>query len=210
MELIKKYFSDFTSTQEQQLALLKELYTDWNDKINVISRKDMDNFYLHHVLHSMSIATKFEFKAGMEVMDLGCGGGFPGLPLAILFPETQFHLVDSIGKKLKVVTGVAEAAGIMNISTQQARAEEIKNRQFDVVVSRAVAPLGSLWHWSRKLIRKTKKAEKDVPNGLICLKGGDLNQEIFESNCKPNVWEISKIFDEAYFEEKFMLYQAVK
>lgn len=210
MELIKKYFSDFTSTQEQQLALLKELYTDWNEKINVISRKDMDNFYLHHVLHSMSIATKFEFKAGMEVMDLGCGGGFPGLPLAILFPETQFHLVDSIGKKLKVVTGVAEAAGIMNISTQQARAEEIKNRQFDVVVSRAVAPLGSLWHWSRKLIRKTKKAEKDVPNGLICLKGGDLNQEIFESNCKPNVWEISKIFDEAYFEEKFMLYQAVK
>ncbi len=210
MELIKKYFSDFTSTQEQQLALLKELYTDWNEKINVISRKDMDNFYLHHVLHSMSIATKFEFKAGMEVMDLGCGGGFPGVPLAILFPETQFHLVDSIGKKLKVVTGVAEAAGIMNISTQQARAEEIKNRQFDVVVSRAVAPLGSLWHWSRKLIRKTKKAEKDVPNGLICLKGGDLSKEISESNCKPNVWEISKIFDEAYFEEKFMLYQAVK
>lgn len=210
MELIKKYFSDFTPKQEEQLSLLKGLYTDWNEKINVISRKDMDNFYLHHVLHSMSIATKFEFKAGMEVMDLGCGGGFPGLPLAILFPETQFHLVDSIGKKLKVVTGVAEAAGITNISTQQARAEEIKNRQFDVVVSRAVAPLGSLWHWSRKLIRKTKKAEKDVPNGLICLKGGDLNQEIFESNCKPNVWEISKIFDEAYFEEKFMLYQAVK
>jgi 16S rRNA (guanine527-N7)-methyltransferase len=210
MELIKKYFSEFTPEQERQLTLLKELYTDWNEKINVISRKDMDNFYLHHVLHSLSIATKFEFKPGMEVMDLGCGGGFPGVPLAILYPETTFHLVDSIGKKLKVVNGVAEAAGVKNITTQQARAEEIKNRQFDAVVSRAVAPLGSLWHWSRKLIRKTKKAEKDVPNGLICLKGGDLNQEIFESNCKPHVWEINKIFEEEYFEEKFMLYVPVR
>jgi 16S rRNA (guanine527-N7)-methyltransferase len=210
MELIKKYFSDFTVEQDRQLSLLKELYVDWNEKINVISRKDMDNFYLHHVLHSLTIATRFEFKAGMEVMDLGCGGGFPGVPLAILFPEAQFHLVDSIGKKLKVVNEIAEAAGIKNITTQHARAEEIKNRQFDVVVSRAVAPLGSLWHWSRKLIRRAKVAEKGVPNGLICLKGGDLNQEIFESNCKPFVWEINKIFEEEYFEEKFMLYQQVK
>jgi 16S rRNA (guanine527-N7)-methyltransferase len=210
MELIKKYFSDFTPEQERQLSLLKELYVDWNEKINVISRKDMDNFYLHHVLHSLTIATRFDFKAGMEVMDLGCGGGFPGVPLAILFPEAQFHLVDSIGKKLKVVNEIAEAAGIINITTQHARAEEIKNRQFDAVVSRAVAPLGSLWHWSRKLIRRAKVAEKGVPNGLICLKGGDLNQEIFESNCKPFVWEINKIFEEEYFEEKFMLYQQVK
>jgi 16S rRNA (guanine527-N7)-methyltransferase len=210
MELIKKYFSDFTPEQERQLALLKELYVDWNEKINVISRKDMDNFYLHHVLHSLTIATRFDFKAGMEVMDLGCGGGFPGVPLAILFPEAQFHLVDSIGKKLKVVNEIAEAAGIKNITTQHARAEEIKNRQFDAVVSRAVAPLGSLWHWSRKLIRRGKVAEKGVPNGLICLKGGDLNQEIFESNCKPFVWEINKIFEEEYFEEKYMLYQQVK
>jgi 16S rRNA (guanine527-N7)-methyltransferase len=210
MELIKKYFSDFTAEQERQLSLLKELYVDWNEKINVISRKDMDNFYLHHVLHSLTIATRFEFKAGMEVMDLGCGGGFPGVPLAILFPEAQFHLVDSIGKKLKVVNEIAEAAGIKNITTQHARAEEIKNRQFDAVVSRAVAPLGSLWHWSRKLIRRAKVAEKGVPNGLICLKGGDLNQEIFESNCKPFVWEINQIFEEEYFKEKFMLYQQVK
>jgi 16S rRNA (guanine527-N7)-methyltransferase len=210
MELIKKYFSDFTAEQERQLSLLKELYVDWNEKINVISRKDMDNFYLHHVLHSLTIATRFEFKAGIEVMDLGCGGGFPGVPLAILFPEAQFHLVDSIGKKLKVVNEIAEAAGIKNITTQHARAEEIKNRQFDAVVSRAVAPLGSLWHWSRKLIRRAKVAEKGVPNGLICLKGGDLNQEIFESNCKPFVWEINKIFEEEYFNEKFMLYQQVK
>jgi 16S rRNA (guanine527-N7)-methyltransferase len=210
MELIKKYFSDFTVEQNRQLSLLKELYVDWNEKINVISRKDMDNFYLHHVLHSLTIATRFEFKAGMEVMDLGCGGGFPGVPLAILFPGAQFHLVDSIGKKLKVVNEIAEAAGIKNITTQHARAEEIKNRQFDAVVSRAVAPLGSLWHWSRKLIRRAKVAEKGVPNGLICLKGGDLNQEIFESNCKPFVWEINQIFEEEYFKEKFMLYQQLK
>jgi 16S rRNA (guanine527-N7)-methyltransferase len=210
MELIKKYFSDFTVEQDRQLSLLKELYVDWNEKINVISRKDMDNFYLHHVLHSLTIATRFDFKAGMEVMDLGCGGGFPGVPLAILFPEVKFHLVDSIGKKLKVVNEIAEAAGIKNITTQHARAEEIKNRQFDAVVSRAVAPLGSLWHWSRKLIRRAKVAEKGVPNGLICLKGGDLNQEIFESNCKPFVWEINQIFEEEYFKEKFMLYQQLK
>jgi 16S rRNA (guanine527-N7)-methyltransferase len=210
MELIRKYFSDFTDEQNRQLSILKELYVDWNEKINVISRKDMDNFYLHHVLHSLTIATRFDFKAGLEVMDLGCGGGFPGVPLAILFPEAQFHLVDSIGKKLKVVNEIAEAAGIKNITTQHARAEEIKNRQFDVVVSRAVAPLGSLWHWSRKSIRKAKTIEKGVPNGLICLKGGDLNQEIFESNCKPFVWEINQIFEEDYFNEKFMLYQQVK
>jgi 16S rRNA (guanine527-N7)-methyltransferase len=210
MELIKKYFSDFTPEQDRQLSILKELYVDWNEKINVISRKDMDNFYLHHVLHSLSIATRFDFKASLEIMDLGCGGGFPGVPLAILFPEAQFHLVDSIGKKLKVVNEIAEAAGIKNITTQHARAEEIKNRQFDAVVSRAVAPLGSLWHWSRKLILRAKTAEKGVPNGLICLKGGDLNQEIFESNCKPFVWEINQIFEEEYFKEKFMLYQQVK
>ncbi len=210
MELIKKYFSDFTPEQDKQLTILKELYVDWNEKINVISRKDMDNFYLHHVLHSLTIATRFDFKAGLEIMDLGCGGGFPGVPLAILFPEAKFHLVDSIGKKLKVVNEIAEAAGIKNITTQHARAEEIKNRQFDAVVSRAVAPLSSLWHWSRKLIRKAKTAEKGVPNGLVCLKGGDLNKEIFESNCKPFVWEINQIFEEEYFKEKFMLYQQVK
>ena len=207
MELIQKYFTDFTPEQLNQLALLKDLYTEWNEKINVISRKDMDNFYLHHVLHSLAIATKFEFKAGMDVMDLGCGGGFPGVPLAIMFPDAAFHMVDSVGKKLKVINAVVEAAGIKNITTQHARAEEIKDKKYDVVISRAVAPLGSLWHWSRKLIRRTAKAEKGVPNGLICLKGGDLAQEIFESNCKPHVWEISKVFGEDYFKEKYMLYQ---
>ena len=210
MEILKKYFSDFTPTQEKQFSMLQDLYTEWNEKINVISRKDMDNFYLHHVLHSLSIAARFEFKPGMEVMDLGAGGGFPGIPLAIFYPEAKFHLVDSINKKLKVVNEIAAAAGITNITTQHTRAEEIKNRQFDTVISRAVAPLKDLWYWSRPLIRKTKKAEKGIPNGLICLKGGDLGREISESNCKPFAWEIDKIFPEPYFAEKFILYQPVK
>ena len=210
MEILKKYFSDFTPVQEKQFSMLQALYTEWNEKINVISRKDMDHFYLHHVLHSLSIAARFEFKPGMEVMDLGAGGGFPGIPLAIFFPEAKFHLVDSINKKLKVVNEIAAAAGITNITTQHTRAEEIKNRQFDTVISRAVAPLNDLWFWSQPLIRKTKKAEKGIPNGLICLKGGDLGKEISESKCKPFAWEIDKIFPEPYFEEKYILYQPIK
>ncbi len=210
MQLLQKYFADFTMEQQNQFGLLKELYEEWNEKINVISRKDMDNFYLHHVLHSLAIATKFDFKPTMNVMDLGSGGGFPGVPLAIFFPEVQFHLVDSIGKKLTVVNEIAKAANIKNITTQHIRAEEIKNQKFDVVVSRAVAPLGSLWHWSKKVIQKNKLAEKGIPNGLICLKGGDLTQEIFESNCKPHVWEIDKIFTEKYFAEKYILYVPIK
>lgn len=206
MELIEQYFSDFTPRQLEQLAALKGLYQEWNEKINVISRKDMDHFYEHHVLHSLAIATRFEFTAGMEIMDLGCGGGFPGLPLAILFPEASFHLVDSINKKLKVVEGVAGAIGLTNLTTRHSRAEDIKNRKFDTVISRAVAPLKDLWRWSRPLIRKTARLEAGVPNGLICLKGGDLTQEIFESGCKPLVWEIEKLFSEEFFRDKYLLY----
>ena len=201
MEILTKYFSDFTPTQLQQLAALKNLYTEWNEKINVISRKDMDNFYEHHVLHSLTIATQFEFAKGSEVMDLGSGGGFPGLPLAILYPETQFHLVDSINKKLKVASEIAAAIGLQNLSVQHTRAEDIKNRRFDVVVTRAVAPLKDLWFWSKPLLKKGS-----APNGLICLKGGDLAKEIFESNCRPRVWEVDKIFPEPFFKEKFMLH----
>ena len=208
MEIVKKYFSDFTAQQESQLAALKGLYTEWNEKINVISRKDIDNFYLHHVLHSLTIATKFNFKKDMQVMDLGCGGGFPGVPLAIFFPETYFHMVDSINKKLLVIDEISEAIGLTNISTEHTRAEDIKNNQFDAVVSRAVAPLKELWNWSKPLIRKNKnKEDEEDPNGLICLKGGDLAKEIFESGCKPFVWEIDKIFDEDYFHDKYLLYQ---
>ena len=200
MEVLQKYFTEFTETQVQQFAALKELYKEWNEKINVISRKDMDNFYEHHVLHSLVITTQFEFAAGMEIMDLGSGGGFPGIPLAIFFPETTFHLVDSINKKLKVVNEVAAAIGLTNITTQHCRAEDIKDRKFDLVVSRAVAPLKDLWWWSKPLLKKGNK-----PSGLICLKGGDLAKEIFESNCKPRIWEIEKIFDEPFFKDKYLL-----
>lgn len=211
MEILQKYFSDFTPVQEKQFAALKELYREWNEKINVISRKDVDNFYTNHVLHSLAVAVKFEFKKDMQVMDLGAGGGFPGLPLAIFFPETHFHLVDSINKKLNVVNEIAATIGLGNLTTQHSRAEDIKNRQFDVVVSRAVAPLKDLWRWSKPLIKKNKTAAgTDNPNGLICLKGGDLAKEIFESGCKPFVWEINKIFAEEYFKEKYILYQPVK
>ena len=200
MEIIKKYFTDFTETQLNQFGALKDLYAEWNEKINVISRKDIDNFYEHHVLHSLAITTQFEFSAGMEVMDLGSGGGFPGVPLAIFFPDTKFHLVDSINKKLKVVNEIAALLHLSNITTQHTRAEDIKNRKFDVVVSRAVAPLKDLWRWSRPLLKRSSST-----NGLICLKGGDLTNEIFESNCKPNIWEIEKIFNEPFFKDKFLL-----
>lgn len=200
MEIVLKYFDDFTTDQIKKFEQLKDLYAEWNEKINVISRKDMDNFYEHHVLHSLAIATQFEFTAGMQVMDLGCGGGFPGIPLAIFFPQTQFHMVDSINKKLKVVSEIAEAIGLSNVTVQHTRAEDIKDRKFDVVVSRAVAPLKDLWHWSKPLLKK-----RDQPNGLICLKGGDLSKEIFESQCRPRIWEIEKLFEEPFFKEKYLL-----
>lgn len=209
MEIIQQYFSDFTPRQTEQLAALKDLYKEWNEKINVISRKDIDNFYLHHVLHSLTIATQFDLK-DMQVMDLGCGGGFPGVPLAIFFPEAQFHMVDSINKKLTVIKEISAAIGLTNISTEHSRAEDIRNRQFDTVVSRAVAPLKDLWRWSKPLIKKNKNKPEDQPNGLVCLKGGDLTREIFESGCKPFVWDIYQLFPEDHFKEKYMLYQPLK
>src|SRR4028119_1561143 len=154
MEIILKYFSDFSNQQLQQFADLYELYRDWNNKINVISRKDIDSLYLKHVLHSLAIAAVIEFEPGLQVLDIGTGGGFPGVPLAIFFPEVQFHLVDSIGKKLKVVEAIKEAVDLANVTTQHTRAEDIKNRTFDFVVSRAVAPLQELWSWSKPLLNK--------------------------------------------------------
>ncbi len=210
MEIIEKYFADFTPKQKEQLNTLLPLYKEWNEKINVISRKDIDNFYLHHVLHSLTITTQFEFEKGASIMDLGCGGGFPGVPLAIFFPETEFYMVDSINKKLNVVKEIAAAIGLTNITVKHTRAEDIKDRKFDTVVSRAVAPLKDLWQWSRPLIKRIKTDNENVPNGLICLKGGDLTKEIQESGCKPYVWDIDKVFPEEYFKEKYMLYQPLK
>lgn len=210
MEIIEKYFADFTPKQKEQLNSLLPLYKEWNEKINVISRKDIDNFYLHHVLHSLTISTQFEFEKGASIMDLGCGGGFPGVPLAIFFPETEFHMVDSINKKLNVVKEIAATIRLKNITVQHTRAEDIKDRKFDTVVSRAVAPMKELWQWSRPLIKKNKNVTENIPNGLICLKGGDLSKEIQESGCKPYVWDIDKVFPEEYFKEKYMLYQPLK
>lgn len=211
MNIILKYFSDFTPSQIQQYTLLESLYKDWNEKINVISRKDIDGLYEKHVLHSLSIAAAFEFTNGSEIMDLGTGGGFPGIPLAIFFPEIKFHLVDSIAKKLKVVEAVATELGLKNVTVQHTRAEEIKNRKFDFVVSRAVAPLKDLWKWSRPLLKTSRLTTSDSgltthSPGLICLKGGDLAIEIQESGLKPRIMEITDIFPEEFFKEKFLLY----
>jgi len=205
MEAILKYFSDFTPAQLKQFAALDPLYKEWNSKINVISRKDIDGLYEKHVLHSLAIAAAFQFEPGMEILDIGTGGGFPGIPLAILFPEVKFLLADSIAKKLKVVDAVVDALELKNVTTQIVRVEEIKNRKFDFVVSRAVAPLKELWRWSKPLL-KTKIQNSNLQSGLICLKGGDLANEIHDSGTRPRVMEISDIFNEEYFKAKYLLF----
>lgn len=204
VDIILKYFSDFTEEQINQFSLLKDLYIDWNSKINVISRKDIDSLYEKHVLHSLSIAAVIEFQPGTQIIDIGTGGGFPGIPLAIFFPEVKFHLVDSIAKKLKVVEEIALATGLKNVAIQHIRAEEIKNRKFDFAVSRAVAPIKDLWKWSKPLLKKGNT--QDLPNGLICLKGGDLAQEISESGLKPRMVSIEEIFQEEYFKQKYLVH----
>ncbi|NLR56709.1 16S rRNA (guanine(527)-N(7))-methyltransferase RsmG [Chitinophaga polysaccharea] len=205
MEIILKYFSDFTPEQLSQLGALKGLYEEWNEKINVISRKDIDALYEKHVLHSLSIAAIADFQPGTQILDLGTGGGFPGIPLAIFFPEVQFHLVDSIGKKIKVVQGVAEALQLKNVTAAHSRVEDIKNRKFDIVVSRAVAPLADLWRWSKPVLKKSAVPGKQFEKGLICLKGGDLAQEISDSGLKPRLVKVYDIFPEESFQEKFVV-----
>lgn len=211
MEIVRKYFSDFTEHQVQQLQKLEVVYKEWNDKINVISRKDIESLYEKHVLHSLAIAAVFEFQPGTQICDLGTGGGFPGIPLAIFYPEVQFHLTDSINKKLKVVNEVAAAIGLKNVTTQHTRTEEIKERKFDFVVSRAVAPLKDLWKWSLPILKAKGQGqfalagEEKFYGGLICLKGGDLTEEIRESGLHPFTWEIEQIFSEEYFKEKYVL-----
>lgn len=205
MEILQKYFANFSEKQLEQYAALKNLYEEWNQKINVISRKDMDHFYEHHVLHSLAIATQFDFPDGYQIMDLGAGGGFPGIPLAIFFSDVHFHLVDSINKKLKVVEAIAAEIELKNVTVQHTRAEDITDKKFDVVVSRAVAPLKDLWRWSKPLLNKKPVDQPKKITGLICLKGGDLSNEISESRLHPRVWEIGKIFEEEFFKEKYLL-----
>ena len=203
MEQILKYFNNLTPQQISQFTSLYDLYLDWNSKINVISRKDIENLYEHHVLHSMAIAQIINFKSGTTVLDVGTGGGFPGIPLAILFPEVKFTLIDSIGKKIKVANEVATAIGLKNIVLKHERAQEEK-ALFDFVVSRAVMPLEELV----KLIRKNiaKKSINALPNGLICLKGGELQHEILPFKNIAESYEIDEFFKEEFFQKKKVVY----
>lgn len=202
MELILKYFPDLTPNQIQQFASLEELYKDWNSKINVISRKDIEELYLKHVLHSLAIAKFVKFKPGSRILDVGTGGGFPGVPLAIMFPETDFLLVDSIGKKLKVIDAVANALDLQNVKTQHVRAENIK-KEFDFVLSRAVTTMPIFVGWVKGRFRK--KQINEIKNGIIYLKGGDLTGEL--DNYKTvKVTDISNYFEEEFFETKKIVY----
>jgi len=203
MELILKYFPNLTDIQKTQFEALYELYTEWNAKINVISRKDIENLYEHHVLHSLAIAEIIQFKAGTSVLDVGTGGGFPGIPLAIMFPEVNFRLIDSIGKKINVATEVANAISLKNVVLKHMRLQEEKEK-FDFVVSRAVMPLGDLI----KLIKNNIKKEQinALPNGLICLKGGELVQEIQPYKKVAELFEVSDYFSEEYFTTKKAVY----
>lgn len=203
MEKIKKYFSQLTELQLQQYEALNVLYHEWNAKINVISRKDIDNLYEHHVLHSLAISKALRFKEGTKIMDFGCGGGFPGIPLAIMFPECQFKLIDGTAKKIRVCNEVAQAIGLKNVVAEQRRGEEEKGL-FDFVVSRAVMPLPDMV----KIIQKnmSKKHQNAMPNGIFCLKGGNLQTELRPyKNCVEQT-ELSQWFDEEWFKEKYLIY----
>ena len=203
IDIITKYFSDISDEQRRQFEALYDLYQDWNSKINVISRKDIDNLYEHHVLHSLAIAKTIMFKDGSEILDFGTGGGFPGVPLAILFPNCHFRLIDGTGKKIRVATEVANAIGLKNCHPEHKRGEEEKGK-YDFVVSRAVMPLPDLERIVRKNI--SSKQRNALPNGIICLKGGNVEGEIQPFRKYAEVSEISQWFDEEWFKEKYVIY----
>ena len=203
MNIIEKYFPNLTEKQRVQFAQLQDLYTHWNAQINVISRKDIDNLYLNHVLHSLSIAKLLSFKNQTTVLDVGTGGGFPGIPLAILFPNALFHLVDSVRKKIKVAQNVADELGLKNVECTQIRAEELKD-EYDFIVSRAVTSLPEFYKWVNNLVSKT--AFNTFSNGILYLKGGDISQELNDLPRKATVYPISDWFSEDYFQEKYIVH----
>lgn len=205
-EQIPHYFPGLTAEQVEQYRMLDELYRDWNSKINVISRKDIDNLYERHVLHSLGIAQVANFRDGTRIMDLGTGGGFPGIPLAIMFPNAHFHLLDSVGKKIRVCQEIVDALGLQNVTTQWARAEEVKER-FHFVVSRAVMPLADLVKIVRKII--SPEQFNALPNGLICLKGGELEHEVMPMKHSTMITPLSDYFSEEYFQTKKVVYTQI-
>lgn len=206
MEIIQKYFIDLTDNQRNQFQKLQELYQDWNLKINVVSRKDIDELYLRHVLHSLGIAKVIQFQPNTKVMDVGTGGGFPGIPLAILFPETHFHLVDAIGKKIKVVNEVVEGLELKNVKTSNCRVEEVKDT-YDFIVSRAVAQMETFVHWTKGKI--AKKQNHELKNGILYLKGGDLTEEL-QKYTSATIYDLTNYFDEPFFETKKVVHFPVK
>ena len=207
LALIEKYFPELTDLQKEQFAQLKPLYEEWNAQINVISRKDVDSLYERHILHSLSIAKFISFNKGAKIMDLGCGGGFPGIPLAILFPEVSFTLIDSIGKKIKVVQEIATAIAVQNIEAHHMRAEQLDD-SFDFIITRAVAPMIDLVKWTRKQYLNVNKHKID--NGIIALKGGDLTSELASWGNRKTLVNLSDYFEEEFFETKKIIHVAVK
>ena len=207
MELLLKYFPELTERQREQFAALLPLYEDWNSKINVISRKDMANFYEHHVLHSLAIAKVQPCKTQADILDVGTGGGFPGIPLAIMFPHSNFYLIDSIGKKVKVVQNVVASLGLKNVRTEQIRAEQVQG-EFDFIVSRAVTDLSQFTQWVRGKVSDIHYHH--LRNGILYLKGGDLTEELAPFKKKVRTWDISDFFEEEFFQTKKVIYMPFK
>ncbi len=206
-EIITRYFPDISDEQRRQFDLLGELYAEWNSRINVVSRKDLEHLYTRHILHSLAIAKVCQFEAGAKIVDIGCGGGFPSVPLAIMFPEAEFVGVDSIGKKIRVVEGIISGAGIKNLRAINSRAEQL-GEKFDYVVSRAVTEMARFMPWTRPLLRRGQRGT--LANGVLYLKGGDLAEELAATRLKWNVYEIGSMFDDEFFETKRVVYTPYK